>query len=115
MSYVFKSDINIEYPFYKEMISKLSGSKSKSLFNGQEKYEVICPRCKKEKAIMGYAKTKDTFMLACPVDGCDLNGIVLHDLIKRYGGIEMFDRWRKARWTPVYSEEWLPIKNRNQN
>ena len=37
MSYVFKSDINIEYPFYKEMISKLSGSKSKSLFNGQEK------------------------------------------------------------------------------
>ena len=53
MSYVFKSDINIEYPFYKEMISKLNGIKSKSLFNGQEKYEVICPRCKKEKAVMG--------------------------------------------------------------
>ncbi len=49
MSYLFKSDINIEYPFYKEMISKLSGSKSKSLFNGQEKYEVICPNARKKR------------------------------------------------------------------
>ena len=49
MGYVFKSDINIEYLFYKEMISKLNGIKSKTLFNGQEKYEVICPRCKKKK------------------------------------------------------------------
>jgi len=49
MGYVFKSDINIEYLFYKEMISKLNGSKSKTLFNSQEKYEVICPRCKKKR------------------------------------------------------------------
>ena len=34
------------------MISKLNGIKSKSLFNGQEKYEVICPKCKKELDIV---------------------------------------------------------------
>ena len=114
MSYVFKSDINIEYPFYKEMISKLNGIKSKSLFNGREKYQVRCPRCNKNKAVMGYAKTKNTIVLVCPVDGCDLNGVVLHDLIKRYGGEEMFGRWRKARWKSTYSEDWLPIKTKKR-
>ena len=63
---------------------------------------------------MGYGKTRNTFVLACPVYGCDLNGIVLHDLIKRYGSVEMFNRWRKARWTTNYSEEWFPIKNKHQ-
>ena len=38
------------------------------------------------------------FILACPVEGCDLGGRTLHDLIKRYGGESMFKRWRKARW-----------------
>ena len=53
-------------------------------------------------------------MLACPVDShiCSLNGLTLHDLIKEHGGKDMFDRWRKARWTHV--PEWLPIKNRRQ-
>ncbi|HGY5544004.1 MAG TPA: hypothetical protein ACN46K_08585, partial [Prochlorococcus sp.] len=62
--------------------------------------------------VMGYARSKDTYVLACPVDGCTLNGVVLHDLIKRYGGMQMFDAWRKARWTSTYSEDWLPIKSR---
>ncbi|CAI8226151.1 MAG: Uncharacterised protein [Prochlorococcus marinus str. MIT 9313] len=61
---------------------------------------------------MDYARNKDTYVLACPVDGCTLNGVVLHDLIKRYGGMQMFDEWRKARWTDSYAEDWLPIKNR---
>ena len=52
------------------------------------------------------------FVLVCPVDGCDLNGVVLHDLVKRYGGEEMFGRWRRARWTSTCPEDWLPIKNR---
>ena len=39
----------------------------------------------KHKAVMGYARKGDTFILACPVDGCDLGGMTLHDLIKRYG------------------------------
>ena len=112
MGYEFKTDINIEYPFFTEMVGRLDGTKGKMLFNGREKYQVRCPRCNKNKAVMGYAKTKDSFVLVCPVDECDLNGVILHDLIKRYGGEEMFERWRQARWTPAYTEDWLPIKNR---
>ena len=63
---------------------------------------------------MGYAKSKDTFLLVCPVDGCDLKGIVLHDLIKRYGGDAMFQRWRKARWKTTYTEDWLPLRYRGK-
>jgi hypothetical protein len=112
MGYEFKTDINIEYPFFTEMVGRLDGTKGKMLFNGREKYQVRCPRCNKNKAVMGYAKTKDSFVLVCPVDECDLNGVILHNLIKRYGGGEMFERWRQARWTPTYTEDWLPIKNR---
>ena len=112
MGYEFKTDINIEYPFFTEIVERLNGTKGKMLFNGREKYQVRCPRCNKNKAVMGYAKTKDSFVLVCPVDECDLNGVILHDLIKRYGGEEMFERWRQARWTPTYSEDWFPIKNR---
>jgi len=115
MGYEFKTDINIEYPFFTEMVGRLDGTKGKMLFNGREKYQVRCPRCNKRKAVMGYAKTKDSFVLVCPVDGCDLNGVVLHDLIKRYGGQEMFERWRQARWMPTYSEDWLPIKSRRKD
>ena len=64
----------------------------------------------KHKAVMGYARKGDTFILACPVDGCDLGGMTLHGLIKRYGGESMFNRWRKARWQTTYTEDWLPIK-----
>ena len=112
MGYEFKTDINIEYPFFTEMVGRLDGTKGKMLFNGREKYQVRCPRCNKRKAVMGYAKTKDSFVLVCPVNGCDLNGVVLHDLIKRYGGEAMFERWRQARWTSTYTEDWLPIKSR---
>ena len=112
MGYEFKTDINIEYPFFTEMVGRLDGTKGKMLFNGRERYQVRCPKCNKNKAVMGYAKTKNTFVLVCPVDGCDLNGVVLHDLIKRYGGEEMLGRWRRARWTSTCSEDWFPIKNR---
>ena len=103
MGYEFKTYINIEYPFFTEMVGRQGGTKGKMLFNGRERYQVRCPRCNKNNAVMGYAKTKDTFVLVCPVDGCDLNGAVLHDLIKRYGGEEMLERWRRARWTSNYS------------
>ncbi len=114
MSYLFKTDINIEYLFFTEMVERLQGKKSKTLFNGREKYQVCCPNCEKRKAVMGYARRKDTFVLACPVDGCGLKGIVLHEVIKRYGGSEMFERWRKARWTSTDSN-WMPIKNPRKN
>ena len=114
MGYKFKTDINIEYPFFIEMAWKLHGIKGNTLFNGREKYQVRCPKCKKGKAVMGYAKTKDSFIFVCPVDRCDLDGVVLHDLIKRYGGVEMFERWREARWKTTYTENWLPIKTKRK-
>ena len=114
MGYEFKTDINIEYPFFTEMVGRLDGAKGKMLFNGRERCQVRCPKCNKNKAVMGYAKTKNTFVLVCPVDGCDLNGVVLHDLIKRYGCTQMFDEWRKARWTTTYAEDWLPIKSKGK-
>ena len=114
MGYEFKTDVNIEYPFFIEIASRLNGIKGKTLFNGKEKYQVFCPKCNKRKAVMGYAKSKDTFLFVCPVDGCDLKGIVLHDLIKRYGGDAMFQRWRKARWKTTYTEDWLPLRNRGK-
>ena len=112
MGYEFKTDLNIEYPFFIEMATRLGGIKRRDNFNGKETFQVQCPNCKKHKAVMGYARTGNTYVLACPVDGCTLNGVVLHDLIKRYGGMQMFDEWRKARWTSTYSEDWLPIKSR---
>ena len=114
MGYKFRTGPHIEYPFFVEMSNKLNGVKRRDNFNGKETYRCVCPRCGKHKAVMGYARTGDTFILACPVEGCDLRGMTLHDLIKRYGGESMFKRWRKARWKTTYTEDWLPIKNRKQ-
>ena len=115
MTYKFSTDIFIEEPFFNEIAIQLGGVKKKGTFNGKDAYHNCrCPSCGKKKAVMGYMRSADTFMLACPVEShiCSLNGLTLHDLIKQYGGEEMFDRWRKARWT--YVPEWLPIKNRRQ-
>ena len=95
MGYEFKTDLNIEYPFFIEMASRLGGIKRRDNFNDKETFQVQCPNCKKHKAVMGYARSKDTYVLACPVDGCTLNGVVLHDLIKRYGGDEMFGGYNR--------------------
>ena len=113
MSYKFSTDTFIEEPFFNEMANMLGGKKKARGFNGKDSYQNCrCPSCGKKKATMGYMRSADTFMLACPVDShiCSLNGLTLHDLIKEHGGKDMFDRWRKARW--IHVPEWLPIKNR---
>ena len=115
MGYKFRTGLHIEYPFFVEMSNKLNGVKRRDNFNGKETYRCVCPRCGKHKAVMGYARTGDTFILACPVEGCDLGGMTLHDLIKRYGGESMFQRWRKAWWKTNYTEDWLPIMNRKRS
>tara|TARA_B100000674_G_scaffold374067_1_gene316555 strand:+ start:420 stop:767 length:348 start_codon:yes stop_codon:yes gene_type:complete len=112
MGYNFRTDIHIEYPSFLEMSHKLNGVKRRDNFNGKETFRCVCPRCGERKAVMGYTQTGDTFILACPVEGCDLGGMALHDLIKRYGGESMFKRWRQARWKTTYTEDWLPIKYR---
>ena len=113
MGYKFHTDTSIEEPFFLEMVQQFSGKKT-SMFNNHAAFLVKCPCCQKQKAIFGRSKYKDTFVLVCPVDICaNKGGLVLHEVIKRYGGRNMFDRWRKARWQTTYTDNgWKGIKNR---
>ena len=112
MGYKFIRDIHIEEPYYHTIARMLNGNKLGETFNGKTSYQVECPCCKKKKARMGYSKQKDTFILVCPVDTCSMRSMVLHDLIKRFGGESMFNDWRKASWTTTYEENWFPVKNK---
>ena len=115
LGYKFRTKSHIEYPFFLEISQKLNGVKRRDNFNGKETFRCVYPRRGKHKAVMECARKGDTFILACPVDGCDLGGMTLHDLIKRYGGESMFQRWRKARRKTNSTEDWLPIKNRKRS
>ena len=115
MSFIFHTDTFIEEPFFIEMANMLGGEKKERGFNGKVAYQNCrCPSCGKNAAVMGYMRSADTFMLACPVEShiFSLNGLTLHDLIKQYGGEVIFDGWRKARWIHVL--EWLPINSLRQ-
>ena len=100
------------------MVGRLKGVERKDNFNGFKFYEVECPECGKRAARMGYFKKANTFAIECPVNGCVLNkrkgtkALTLNDLIKYYGGIEMFDRWCIARGQFHYKNNWNPIKYR---
>ena len=112
MGYRFIRDIHIEEPCYHTIARMLNGNKLQETLNGKTSYQVECPCCKKKKARMGYSKQKDTFILVCPVDTCSMRSMVLHDLIKRFGGESMLNEWRKASWTTIYKENWFPVKTK---
>ena len=109
MGYMFRTDLHIEYPFFVEMSHKLNGVKRDN-FNGQETFRCVCPKCGKHKAVMGYARSGDTFILACPVEVVTW-GYDTPRPHQEVWGESMFKRWRKARWKTTYTEDWLPIKN----
>ena len=115
------NDPIIELPFFQEMVGRLKGVERKDNFNGFKFYEVECPECGKRAARMGYFKKANTFAIECPVNGCVLNkkknrkGLSLNDLIKHHGGIEMFDRWCKARGQFNPKNAWKGIKNRKKS
>jgi len=114
--YTFQSDIHLEEPFFKEMVTIFGGivdtnhkdSISKSM-NGGDAYGVKCKSCKKDCAWLCRTKRQDTYTLICAY--CQ-TGIVLHELIKRYGDEDMFNRWREARWEKQLPYKWGGIKNR---
>ena len=116
----YDNDLRIELPFFLEMVRKLNGSKLRDNFNHKSYYQVNCPECGKRKAIMEYFKKADTFGIRCPVNGCVLNKskrtkvLTLNDLIKHHGGIEMFDRWCRARGQFNPKNAWKGIKNRQR-
>ena len=113
MGYKFHTDQSIEEPFFLEMVQQFNGIKS-SKVNNHSAYLVKCPSCQKKKAIFGSSRDRDTFVLLCPVDICaNKGGLVLHEVIKRYGVGDIFERWRKARWQTTYTDNgWKGIKNR---
>ena len=116
----YKNDLREELPFFLEMVRKLNGSKLRDNFNHKNYYQVECPECGKRKAIMECFQKAQTFGIRCPVDGCVLNkrkgtkALTLNDLIKYYGGIEMFDRWCRARGQFNPKNAWKGIKNRQR-
>ena len=116
----YKNDLTIELPFFLEMVKQLNGTKRRDNFNHKNYYQVECPECGKKKAIMECFQKAHTFGIRCPVNGCVLNkskgtkALTPNDLIKHYGGIEMFDRWCRARGQFHYKNTWNPIKNRRK-
>ncbi len=110
--YTFHTDIYIEKPFLHEIVSKFNGKLDKYMVNGNDAYKCKCPTCGNPAAKLIKAKTKDTYGLICPQDGCTRPYIVLHDLVKEFGGKVMFDKWRNARWEKRLPHGWKPIKNR---
>ena len=112
MGYKYIRDIHIEYPFYQAMARLLEGKKSRGTSGGKEVYEVQCPSCKKRRSYMFMGKEGNTFIFKCFLPQCSINSLHLHELIKRYGGEDLFQEWRKASWTTTYEENWFPIKNK---
>ena len=114
------NDPSVEYPFFDEMVKRLKGTPKKDNFNGFKYYEVECPECGRRAARMGFFRKANTFAIECPVNGCVLNkkknrkGLSLNDLIKHHGGIEMFDRWCRARGQFNPKNAWKGIKNRQR-
>ena len=114
------NDPSVEYPFFDEMVKRLKGTPKKDNFNGFKYYEVECPECGRRAARMGCFRKANTFAIECPVNGCVLNkkknrkGLSLNDLIKHHGGIEMFDRWCRARGQFNPKNAWKGIKNRQR-
>ena len=108
----FYTDQFIEQPFFLEMVSQFNGRKARDI-NGQPAYRVQCPCCKRNKAVFGSSRNRDTFILLCPVDICtNKGGKVLHEIIYNYGDKKIKEKWRKARIKAKYSEDWGGIKNR---
>ena len=108
----FYTDQFIEQPFFLEMVSQFNGRKARDI-NGQPAYRVQCPCCKRNKAVFGRSRDKDTFILLCPVEICtNKGGKVLHEIIYNYGDKKIKEKWRKARIKAKYSEDWGGIKNR---
>ena len=114
----YNNDLNVELPFFLEMVRKLNGVKKRDTLQHKNYYQVNCPECGKKKAIMEYFQRANTFGIRCPVNGCVLNktkgtkALTLNDLIKHYGGTEAFDRWCGARGQFHYKNQWNPIKYR---
>ena len=102
MGYKFRTDLHIEYPFFLEMSHKLRGLNAE-ITSMEKKHLGVCALDVGSTKRLWDMPVKRHLYPCLPVDGCDLGGMTLHDLIKRYGGDSMFNRWRKARWQTKFA------------
>ena len=65
MIYKFFANPFIEKPFFHEIAMQLGGTKKKGAFNGKDAYaECRCLSCSRKKAVIGYMRSGNTYMLA---------------------------------------------------
>ena len=116
--YTFHSDIYIEKPFFDEILQKYNAKKCKHKVYEKETYKGLCPACGKNLGFYSHTKDSNTYLLVCPNPPCIFpNGkksMLLHEVIKEYGGIVLFEKWRKARYTKKEAYGWKGIKPENR-
>ena len=84
---------------------------------GDDKYYLLkCPKCNKRSSIF-QSPNKDTYIFKC-YGGCQFptlkgfsDSMTLHNLIKNYGGSDLFQRWEEG----VYMELEETPKEKGQN
>ena len=115
MSWNFYTNESIEEPFVHDVGRFMNAIENPRKFNGRVAYQKgECPVCKRKTAVLGFSPRTNTWMMACPVQVCGLRTMTLHKAIKSYFPTLQED-WRRARWTPTYSGDWLPIRNRKRS
>ena len=113
--YTFHSDIYIEQPFFEDIKNKYKAKKWRNDVYGRKAFRGYCPTCNEDCAFFTMTKDMDTYQVICANPNCKYpNGkksMLLHEVIKEYGGKVLFDKWRKARYIKKEAYGWKGIKS----
>ena len=84
-------------------------------FGDNKYYTLHCPKCSKKSSIF-QSPRRDTYIFKCH-GGCQFptlkgfsDSMTLHNLIKNYGGSDLFQRWEEGVYTEL---EGIPKKGQN--
>ena len=114
-SWNFYTNESIEESFVHDVGRIMNAIENPKRFNGRvacQKGE--CPVCKRKAAVLGFSPRTNAWMMACPVQVCGLPTMTLHKAIKSFLPTLQED-WSRARWTPTYLVDLLPIRNRKKS
>ena len=116
--YTFYSDIYIEEPFFEEIKSKYKAKEYKHKVFGKKAFKGICPACGKKSGFFTTTSAGNTFRVLCADNDCKFpnnkNAMLLHDIIKEYGGKILYEKWREARYIKKQPYGWYGIKPENR-
>ncbi len=108
----YLTDTHITLPFYQEVASHLKPKLLNRKNNGYDQYNVTCPKCHKDGAILTCLKSNTgglNFVCKCFKDKCGVS-YTLNQYITQYGSKEMLHRWRRATIPNYYPNHWYGIK-----